>query len=167
MSSYAAFYVHYRNTDGEQFVISSGPAIVPAASINLGTEKIEKIAHGFLNDDYLLYTAGATPITGLTDGNYYYVVNKTADDFQVSLTKGGSAIALSGTPVGDQTFTQAVQVHVRADGLSTDAAESPLETDEDGQIVAGTLAAIAADTKVHFRVENWRGRAFSVAQMTT
>lgn len=60
-----------------------------------------------------------------------------------------------------------VSVKVRAAGAGADAAESPLTTNGDGEIVAGTLAAISAGTIVHFRVENYLGMAFSVSQTTT
>lgn len=60
-----------------------------------------------------------------------------------------------------------VSVKIRAAGAGADAAESPLTTDSDGNIAAGSLAAIAAGTVVHFRVENFQGMAFSVSQITT
>lgn len=60
-----------------------------------------------------------------------------------------------------------VSVKVRAEGSGSDAAESPLTTDANGEIAAGTLAAIAAGTVVHFRVENFNGLAFSNSQITT
>jgi hypothetical protein len=60
-----------------------------------------------------------------------------------------------------------VSVKVRADGAGADAAESPLTTDADGAIAAGTLAAIAAGTLVHFRVEQLEGGAGSASQVTT
>lgn len=60
-----------------------------------------------------------------------------------------------------------ISVKVRAEGAGADAAESPLTTDSNGEIAAGTLAAIAAGTKVHFRVELFQGMSASVSQLTT
>lgn len=60
-----------------------------------------------------------------------------------------------------------ISVKVRADGAGADAAESPLTTDSNGEIAAGTLAAISAGTLVHFRVENNGGVAASASQITT
>lgn len=60
-----------------------------------------------------------------------------------------------------------ISVKVRAAGAGSDAAESPLTTDANGLIAAGTLAAIAAGTTVHFRVENYGGRSASISQITT
>jgi hypothetical protein len=59
------------------------------------------------------------------------------------------------------------RLRLRADGAGSDAAESPLTTDADGKIAAGSFAAIAAGTKVHFRVENNGGLAGSISQITT
>jgi hypothetical protein len=47
------------------------------------------------------------------------------------------------------------------------AAESPLTTDSDGNVAAGSLAAVAAGTRVRFRVENHSGLAASGTQITT
>lgn len=60
-----------------------------------------------------------------------------------------------------------ISVKVRAAGAGSDAAESPLTTGTDGVIAAGSLAAISVGTKVHFRIENYSGRAGVVSQITT
>jgi hypothetical protein len=80
----------------------------------------------------------------------------------------------SGFPVtfeNDQGVVQSVgpgvEVLIRAQGGGSDEAESPLTTDSNGEIAAGTLAGVVAGTKVHFRVEEFQGMAFSVAQITT
>lgn len=49
-------------------------------------------------------TTGALP-TGLVAGTTYYVVNPSANDFQVAATKGGSAITTTGTQNGVHTAT--------------------------------------------------------------
>lgn len=67
----------------------------------------------------------------------------------------------------EQSVGPGVSVKIRAEGAGSDAAESPLTTDANGEIPAGTLAAISAGTKVHFRVEYHQGMASSVAQLTT
>lgn len=66
-----------------------------------------------------------------------------------------------------QNVGAGVSVNVRVRGAGSDAAESPLTTDADGQIAAGSLAAVPAGTVVCFRVENYGGRAKSIAQITT
>ena len=50
----------------------------------------------FSNGLRLVYsTASGSENTGLTDGNTYYVVNKSGDSFQLSNSNGGSAISLT------------------------------------------------------------------------
>jgi hypothetical protein len=79
----------------------------------------------------------------------------------------GFAVSYETTDGIQLSVGDAVQVKVRAEGAGADAAESPLLTNADGEIEAGTLAAIAVGTVVHFRVENYNGMAFSVSQVTT
>lgn len=59
-----------------------------------------------------------------------------------------------------------VSVGVFSVALAADVAESPLTTDSDGKIAAGTATAAVGD-RLHFRVENYNGKAFSVSQITT
>jgi hypothetical protein len=62
-------------------------------------------AHGLENGDPVkLTTTGALP-TGLTANTVYYVVNKTANDFQLALSTGGAAINTSGSQSGTHTCT--------------------------------------------------------------
>lgn len=46
-------------------------------------------------------------------------------------------------------------------------AESPLTTDSNGEIAAGSFAAVAVGTRVRFRVESNAGLAGSSTQVTT
>jgi hypothetical protein len=79
----------------------------------------------------------------------------------------GFAVNYETTPGDIVSVGAGVSVKVRAEGSGSDAAESPLTTNSDGEIAAGSLAAIGAGTVVHFRVENFNGLAFSVSQETT
>jgi hypothetical protein len=60
-----------------------------------------------------------------------------------------------------------VDVDVRVEGEVADAAESPLTTDSNGEIAAGSIAAASAGERVHFRVENYEGGAASATQVLT
>jgi hypothetical protein len=60
-----------------------------------------------------------------------------------------------------------ISVKVRAEGAGSDSADSPLTTDANGDIAAGTLSDVGVGTVVHFRIENYNGLAFSVSQTTT
>jgi len=67
-----------------------------AAVVILASNKITSAAHPFLNGNKVRYSAtSGTAITGLTSGNSYYIVNRGANDFELSLTSGGDAIDLS------------------------------------------------------------------------
>lgn len=60
-----------------------------------------------------------------------------------------------------------VDVHVRIEGEVADAAESPLATDSNGEVAAGSIAAASAGDILYFRVENEDGLAGSGAQVLT
>lgn len=60
-----------------------------------------------------------------------------------------------------------VDVHVYDVTAEADVAESPLTTDSNGETAAGSFAAVAAGTRVRFRIENYNGLAFSRTQVTT
>ena|SRR5665213_48494 len=61
-------------------------------------------AHGYSNGQKVSpLTTGALP-TGLATGIWYYVVNQTANTYQLSLTSGGSAINTTGTQSGVHTM---------------------------------------------------------------
>jgi len=57
------------------------------------TDVFTKAAHGLLNDAPVVVRS-KTGGSGLTVGNVYYVVNKTTDTFQLSLSAGGAAVDL-------------------------------------------------------------------------
>jgi hypothetical protein len=55
---------------------------------------VNRTAHGYVNNAEVKF-CDIVSTTGLTDGQTYYVINAATDTFQVSATKGGSAIALT------------------------------------------------------------------------
>lgn len=58
------------------------------------TNTVNKTAHGYTNGMEISF-AEITTTTGITATQTYYVVNATADTFQVAATEGGSAIELT------------------------------------------------------------------------
>ena len=58
------------------------------------TSTVNRTAHGFTNGKTVTFwnIAGTT---GVVDGQVYFVINATADTFQVSATAGGSALTLT------------------------------------------------------------------------
>ena len=64
---------------------------------------ITSVGHGLLNGDSVkLLTTGLLP-TGYIVGTRYYVVNKTDDTFELSLSRGGASINTSGDQSGIHT----------------------------------------------------------------
>lgn len=68
------------------------------------TNKVLRTAHGQSNDDRMrLATSDALP-TGLRDDIPYYVINANANDFQLSLTIGGTAITFTNNGTGTHYY---------------------------------------------------------------
>jgi len=92
---------------------------------------INDTAHGLSDGDCVTVASGTTLPSGLSASTYYYVINKTTDTFQLSLTPGGSAVALSDDGTGTHTWYEEVIGDVldvsdyRHIGVSIDAMTSP------------------------------------------
>lgn len=84
------------------------PAKTSTVTITVATPGvISWNAHGLAAGTPVKFsTTGALP-TGLNSGTTYYVLNPTANDFQVAATPGGAAIDTSGTQSGTHTATTA------------------------------------------------------------
>jgi hypothetical protein len=64
---------------------------------------VTKTAHGLSNDDLVSFASIVTT-TGMVINTTYYVINATADTFQVSLTLGGAAIDLVTNGTGTMKY---------------------------------------------------------------
>lgn len=84
-------------------------------SVSRASNTLTLTGHTLTNGMLVEYTA-SSPVGGLTTATKYFVVGVSGNDFQLSLTQGGSAIVLSGTPSGDHTFTP-VSPSIRTAGL--------------------------------------------------
>lgn len=67
---------------------------------DIATDRIQRVAHGWLNNQVValvtnVFVPGSVPPTGIVEGTRYFIVNKTANDFQLSATLGGAAINLT------------------------------------------------------------------------
>lgn len=58
------------------------------------TDTFSSTLHGYQNGDMVIFLPGDLPLE-ITAGRIYFIVNKTFSSFQVSLTSGGSAVALT------------------------------------------------------------------------
>jgi len=63
------------------------------------TSVVNRTAHGYNNGDTLSFDS-ITTTTGIVAGQIYYIVNKTADTFQLSATEGGTALTLTNDGTG-------------------------------------------------------------------
>src|SRR5260221_11241948 len=72
---------------------NGSPPAIPIAALSLTPSKTDAdrpVQHR-------LQKATDSPITGLADGTTYYVVNRTANSFQLAATMGGPALTISGS----------------------------------------------------------------------
>lgn len=73
-------------------VANSSSSIAPVTvTINTSTDFVTDTAHGLATDSVVKFTTSGS-FVGYTSGTAVYVINPTANTYQVSLTKGGSAI---------------------------------------------------------------------------
>jgi len=70
------------------------------------TEKVNAAGHGLANDQLIRFSnsGGALPPAITARYARFYVVNATANDFQISLTKAGAPIDIVGTGTGTHYF---------------------------------------------------------------
>lgn len=70
-------------------------------SVDAGTDTITSAGHGLSDGDPVPVsnTGGALP-AGLAAGTTYYVINSTADTFQLSTSEGGAAVDITDTGSG-------------------------------------------------------------------
>ena len=100
----------YTNADGISDTISVDGS--STSVVNTTSNTITKSSHGLSNDEMITYSSGVDsddvsndPITGLVDGESYYVIGKTTNTFKLSHTNShmGDAAAISLTGVGEGT----------------------------------------------------------------
>lgn len=103
-----------------------------AITVDAGTDKIEKTAHGLLDNDVIWLNQAAFGLSALTQ---YWVVNKSADDWQVAATRGGTPIDL--TAAG---FTGTLAISSRRYYVDAAAASITLSADPDGRVTADITA---------------------------
>lgn len=93
-------------------------------TFDLAANTVQYVAHGFLNDDKVrLFSTGRLPHP-LFSNTSYFVVNKSADDFQVSLTQGGAAIDLTVAGTGTALASKGTDSTVSWFGSNWDYASS-------------------------------------------
>ena len=94
----------------------SGIAPVTGCTGTASTDRINKVAHGYSNNDDIVFTS-LTGGAGLTANTVtYWVINANADDFQVSATRGGAAVNIT-TDYTDMTAARLFRVVAGIDAV--------------------------------------------------
>src|SRR5574337_259210 len=87
----SGYDIPYANVAGSTDV---GIASAVAVTFTDSGDTVNRTAHGFQNGQKIAFSA-ITSTTGISTYTTYYVVNTTADTFQVASSIGGSALALT------------------------------------------------------------------------
>lgn len=74
-----------------------------ATSVDVANDIITTVAHGYSLNDTLVFSTGGTLPTGISAATAYYVVTKTNDTYQISATRGGGVLNITGTGTGTIT----------------------------------------------------------------
>ena len=93
--------------------------------------------HGYINGDVVrFYSIVST--TGITEGQYYYVINANTNDFQISTTSGGSAVALTTDGTGSLLpYKQAIVVVTPQGGANLTTLNLKLNHNQSGLYTSG------------------------------
>ena len=85
------------------------------ADISSSTVNLLDSAHGHLDGQELTLSSATALPTGLLANTLYYVVNKEANDFEVSLSSSGSSVAFSSNGSGIHTWTKTLLKAITTD----------------------------------------------------
>lgn len=127
---------------------------------NAGTDTLTStVAHGFSTNDVIVFRgASGTPsiFAGLTFSVQYWVIaaGLTANDFRVSLTKGGAAVDITGTVMSGFIEVDRRRYYIDATAGTLELSSSPA-----GRVTADLVGTIAAGSRLHnafqFLLENY------------
>lgn len=130
-----------------------------AFTADAGTDFLTDTAHGLVNGDRIMvYNSGGALPAGLAENAVYFVVNKTNDTFQVSLTAGGSAINLTSAGTGTNYWYAATQNEISG----TLASEDITEMLRGVAIVPLYLNAAADISRIELVLEEDTGKYYTV-----
>jgi hypothetical protein len=100
--------VQINGTSTNAFTISGiGPVTVTA--VDTATDTLTSVGHGYVVNTPVSYTTDGTQIGGMVKEALYYVINPATDTFQLSATRGGATIDLTGSGSGTHQI-QAVKL---------------------------------------------------------
>lgn len=121
---------------------------IATSAVDTTAETITATAHGLVNGAQVNYNnQGGASITGLTSGNDYYVVNATANTFQLSATSGGAAINLTGTGNNSQTFASTGNLNLTGTGNNAQYFDKLDQTTATAKAAKGSGASGGSDSQ--------------------
>lgn len=82
---------------GITYGLSDGEVV----TVENGADLINRVGHGYSDDDRVLISAETTMPTGIDNTVAYYVVNSLTNSFQISLTEGGTPVDFSDDGTGE------------------------------------------------------------------
>ena len=95
-----------------------GNSTITADSVDVTNDKVKKVAHGLVNGDKIYFHSSGTIPGGIVAGTAYYVINKTADDFEISLTSGGAKENITSEGVPNLYFAKSIDKVFTADSTT-------------------------------------------------
>ncbi len=124
--------------------------------------KLDITSHGFSNTDRIMVTSSSQDLpAGLNSATVYYVVNATTNDFELSLTSGGSTVTLTDNGTGTHTAKQVSEMSLTNDGEyeagkniltgSANISGQPSGTSMEYNLITGNNK----DLKIHGSSLNW------------
>jgi hypothetical protein len=111
-----------------EFICTEQSAGVNLDGATNATNKLDLTGHSLNNGNKIMLSSTGNLPNGLFNYIVYYVVNKTVDDFQVSLTSGGAAVTFSDDGTGTHSYHTLTQSQctikpISFANINTDATE--------------------------------------------
>lgn len=128
------------------------------AGVNTTTDTITITSHGLTNNTEVVFASTGTLPGGLSGTTTYFVINATANTFQVSTSAGGSAFNIT---------SQGSGTHSVADDINTVAAKLATVIDADSAFFAEAVGRSGLEDGVFIRADDSDGNAAAPNYSTT
>jgi hypothetical protein len=126
-----------------------------------GTDTITIAGHGFQNEQVVTITSSGGVFAGITASTQYWVRNRTANTFQLSATRSGGLLDITGTTFAGTMIIIAKGYYFNGDG-SIDLSATPsgrITADLQDPVLGGAVTlngALQRVTMTHAGMDAWR-----------
>lgn len=79
-------------------------------TVDTNNDEIDANSHGLSNGDLLLLTSDGTLPSPFSENTAYYVINASANSFQLASSSGGSPISITDTGSGTHSFNESFRI---------------------------------------------------------